>query len=111
MTQPTPRITLFLDWLQRERGLEFPSYEALWQWSVTDLEGFWGAVWAFFDLQSPTPFTRVLDASRMPGARWFDGAQVNYAQQALRHTQAADADGHPAIVFQNERMTAPATLA
>ena len=111
MTQPTPRITLFLDWLRRERGLEFASYEALWQWSVTDLEGFWGAVWAFFDLQSPTPFTRVLDAPRMPGARWFEGAQVNYAQQALRHAQAADAAGHPAIVFQNERMTAPDELA
>jgi acetoacetyl-CoA synthetase len=52
----------------------------------------------------------VLDAERMPGARWFEGAQVNYAQQVFRHADAAHAAGHPAIVFPDERM-APAPCA
>ena len=43
----------------------------------------------------------------MPGARWFPGAQLNFARQALRHADEAHAAGHPAIVFQNERLAAP----
>ncbi len=107
MPQPTPRITLYLDWLARERGLCFANYEALWSWSVTDLEGFWRSIWDYFDIQSPSPFDRVIGPRVMPGAQWFQGAQVNYTQQVFRHAQVAHAAGQPAIVFQNERMNAP----
>ena len=67
-------------------------------------------MWDYFDIQSPTPHRTVLENPVMPGAVWFPGAQVNYAQQALRHAAAADAAGQPAIVFQHEAMDAPATI-
>ncbi|HEY0858385.1 MAG TPA: acetoacetate--CoA ligase [Albitalea sp.] len=109
MSPPAPRILHFTRWLARERGLRFDptsheGYDALWRWSVGDLRAFWSALWDYFDLQSPTPYRNVLDDDVMPGARWFDGAQLNYAQQVFRHADAAHAAGHPAIVFQNEAM-------
>ncbi|MFO1326246.1 MAG: acetoacetate--CoA ligase [Rubrivivax sp.] len=110
MTLPAPQILRFERFLRDTRGLRFPHYEAMWRWSVDDLPGFWGALWDFFDIRSPTPHRCVLEAPVMPGARWFPGAQVNYARQVLRHADAAHAAGHPAIVFQNERMNAPVEL-
>ena len=108
-TQPIPRMTLYRQWLDQTQGLRFDSYEALWQWSVRDLHGFWRSIWQYFDLQSPTPYGTELVARVMPGAQWFPGAQVNFAQQVFRHTAAAHAAGRPAIVFQNERMAAAGT--
>ncbi|MBN8907220.1 MAG: AMP-binding protein, partial [Rhodospirillales bacterium] len=99
---PTPVITRFRDWLRQERNLRFADYEAMHRWSVDDLPAFWGAVWAFEDIVSPTPFASVLGDSRMPGAEWFAGAQVNYARQVFRHCEAAHADGQPAIVAEDE---------
>jgi acetoacetyl-CoA synthetase len=64
----------------RERGLG--SYDELWRWSVTDLEGFWGAIWDFFGVQGE--YDRVLASDRMPGAEWFPGARVNYAEHLFR---------------------------
>ncbi|MDH4050388.1 MAG: acetoacetate--CoA ligase, partial [Rubrivivax sp.] len=110
MSRLPSRIDAYEGWLQTTHGLRFDDYEALWRWSVTDLDAFWASIWAYFDLQSPTPRSAVLDGDRMPGARWFPGAQTNFAQQALRHADAAHAGGHPAIVYQNERLAAPATL-
>ena len=89
------------------RDLQFASYDELWHWSTTDLAGFWSSIWEFFGVESPTPWRCVIEAEVMPGAKWFPGAQVNYAQQVLRHADAAHAAGQPAIVFQNERMAAP----
>jgi acetoacetyl-CoA synthetase len=109
MTLPEARILRYARWLAEHRGLHFDptttaGYDAMWRWSVDDLEAFWGSIWDYFDIQSPTPHARVLAEAVMPGARWFEGAQVNYARQVLRHADAAQAAGHPAIVFQNERM-------
>jgi acetoacetyl-CoA synthetase len=78
-------LTAFNRWLNRERGLDFATYEALWQWSVRDLESFWGALWEYFQVRSSAPFTRVLGRREMPGAEWFPGAQLNYAEHALSH--------------------------
>ncbi|MCK6424194.1 MAG: acetoacetate--CoA ligase [Burkholderiaceae bacterium] len=104
MPLPEPRITLYQRWLAEQRGLRFDSYDALWQWSVTDLDGFWRSIWDYFDLRSPAPPEAVLAEERMPGARWFPGTQVNYARQVFRHADAAYGAGHPAIVFRNEWM-------
>jgi acetoacetyl-CoA synthetase len=77
-------VTAFIEWLARERGKNFADYSALWRWSVEDLEGFWQALWDYFQIQSSTPPTRVLGRRGMPGAQWFPGARLNYAQHVLR---------------------------
>lgn len=101
-----PQIRLYQDWLRMQRGLSFESYDALWRWSVSDLDAFWQSIWDCFGIYSPTPHAAVLAENRMPGARWFPGAQVNYVQQVLRHAQMAHAAGFPAIVSHNERSLA-----
>ena len=98
-----PQIRLYQNWLRDERGLPFDDYDALWRWSVTDLDAFWQSVWDYFEIESPTPHTAVLARNTMPGAEWFPGAQVNYARQALRHVDAAHAAGLPAIISRNEK--------
>ncbi len=105
MSKPpfVPRLRLYQDWLRRERGLSFDSYDALWRWSVTDLAGFWQSIWDYFELQSPNATTRVLAEEKMPGARWFEGTQLNFARQVFRHAQPAHAAGQPAIVSRNEK--------
>ncbi|MFZ9334898.1 MAG: acetoacetate--CoA ligase [Burkholderiaceae bacterium] len=99
----TPLIRLYTDWLRDQRGLRFDSYDALWQWSVTDLNAYWQSIWDYFELRSPTPHTAVLQANVMPGAKWFPGAQVNLAQQVMRHVQPAGAAGLMALISRNER--------
>ncbi len=83
------RIGDFLRWLGEHRGLDFPGYQELWQWSVDDLPGFWSAVWEFFDLGPHGP---ALGRATMPGAEWFPGTAVNYAQAVLRMPGIADDD-------------------
>ncbi len=78
-------LTAFTRWLATERGKAFGSYAELWQWSIDDLEGFWQAIWDYFKVESSAPHSRVLADRRMPGAKWFPGARLNYAQHALRH--------------------------
>jgi acetoacetyl-CoA synthetase len=97
-----PQIRLYQDWLRDKRGLAFASYGELWQWSVEHLPDFWQSVWDYFDLRSPTHARAVLVGNEMPGARWFEGAQINYVNQVLRHVEAAHAAGLPAIVARNE---------
>lgn len=98
-----PQIRLYQDWLRDERGLQFDSYDALWRWSITELDAFWQSMWDYFEIESPTPHTAALAVNTMPGAQWFPGAQVNYARQALRHVDAAHAAGLPAIISRNEK--------
>jgi acetoacetyl-CoA synthetase len=94
------RMAAFIRWLDTERGLNFHDYNALWDWSVTDLDAFWAAIWEFFDLRASAPHTAVLTERRMPGAVWFPGARLNFAENILRAAQAApDA---PALIVQSE---------
>lgn len=79
------RIAGFLRWLASERQLRFDDYDALWQWSVTDLDGFWDAIRAHFDIRFDTQPSCVLGRREMPGATWFEGATLNYVQQVFRH--------------------------
>ena len=69
-------LTRFERWLNETRGLSFADYEELRRWSVTDLEGFWSAIWDYFNVISDTPYETVLDHRVMPGARWFDGTRA-----------------------------------
>ncbi|HEY7379587.1 MAG TPA: acetoacetate--CoA ligase [Gaiella sp.] len=83
-------LTRYTRWLAETRGLELPDYHALWRWSVTDLEAFWATIWEFFDVQAATPYDRVLTSHEMPGARWFPGVTLNYAQHLFRGHDAAE---------------------
>jgi acetoacetyl-CoA synthetase len=94
-------VARFLRWLAAERGHAFANYDELWRWSVTDLDGFWAAVWDFFEVRSTTPYERVVSSREMPGAMWFEGSRVNYAEHLLRHESAA-APGEAAIVHSSE---------
>jgi acetoacetyl-CoA synthetase len=77
-------ITRFARWVADTRGVDVTgSYEALWRWSVDDLEGFWAAIWEYFDVRAATPYEQVLASREMPGARWFPGATLNYTENLL----------------------------
>ena len=91
-------LTRYLKWLA-ERGRKFDDYEALWRWSVSDLPAFWQSMVDFCGLQFTAPPTGVLGKHEMPGAEWFPGARLNYAQHALRHERP----GEDAIVHLSER--------
>ena len=80
----------YLEWLRAERGLDFPGYEELWSWSVSDLEGFWSSIWEYFEVRAHTPYERVLGSREMPGAEWFPGARLNYAEHMLGREEDAD---------------------
>jgi len=77
-------LTRYMRWLEAERGLAFAGYHDLWQWSVTDLEAFWGTIWSFFDVRASRPYERILGARSMPGACWFEGAELSYAEHIFR---------------------------
>src|SRR5215469_9832065 len=92
-------LTAYQRWLQREKGLTFATYEDLWSWSVGDLEALWQSLWDYFEVQSSAPHERVLASRQMPGAKWFPGARLNYAQHALRYERP----GADALMFLSER--------
>ncbi len=106
MPSPEPQITRYLRWLAQHHRLRFDTYDALWQWSVTDLEAFWGSIWDYLAIESPTPRHTVLADGRVPGAVWFPGVQLNYARQVFRHADAAHGADIPAILFRNEALHA-----
>lgn len=78
-------LARFTRWVEDRLERKFSSYEELWQWSTTDIEGFWAAVWEYFEIIAATPYNRVLDGDLMPDVRWFPGASLNYAQHVFRH--------------------------
>ncbi|WP_328465359.1 acetoacetate--CoA ligase [Actinoplanes sp. NBC_00393] len=78
------RIGRYLAWLEQERGLSFADYQALWEWSVTDLTAFWQSIWDHFEVVAHDQPTAVLGEAAMPGATWFPGATLNYAENVLR---------------------------
>ena len=86
------RIGAYLSWLEGERGLRFADYDALLRWSIDELDAFWQSVWDHFGVRSSTAPGRVLAEAAMPGARWFPGARLNWAQHALRLEQRGDED-------------------
>jgi acetoacetyl-CoA synthetase len=79
----TTRLGRFIDSLERRAGRPLTEYEDAWAWSVENLEDFWAAIWEEFDIPSSQPYVRVLAERAMPGARWFEGARLNYAELIL----------------------------
>jgi len=76
-------MTRYMRWLEAERGLSFEGYDDLWRWSVDELEDFWASIWDFFEVRSSAGYSSVLPERVMPGARWFEGAELNYAEHVL----------------------------
>ena len=89
----------YMRWLNSEKGYAFRERNDVWEWSVTNLEAFWVSIWEFFHVQASTPYSTVLAKRTMPGAQWFVGAKLNYAQYLLSQAQ----DQYPALLFQSER--------
>ena len=92
------RLTEYRRWLAAERGVELDGYEALWRWSVEDLEAFWRSIWDYFGVRSSQPPGDVLADRTMPGAKWFPGTQVNYAE----HVLSGKPEDRVAILHQSE---------
>ncbi|MGA2452760.1 MAG: acetoacetate--CoA ligase [Solirubrobacteraceae bacterium] len=89
MWEPSPEqlqsveMARFMDWVAARRGEPFADYDELWRWSVDELEEFWASVWEFCGVRASKPYERVLASREMPGTRWFEGAQLNYAENLL----------------------------
>ena len=82
-------LTAYERWLAAERGLDFGGdYQALWRWSVTELEDFWSSIWEHFGVRASVPYDRILASREMPGAEWFPGARLNYAENMLAEKPA-----------------------
>jgi len=79
----TTEIGRYVTWLERERGLPFANYDELQRWSVDDLESFWATIWDFGGVKAHAPYTSVLASDAMPGATWFPGARLNFAEHLV----------------------------
>jgi acetoacetyl-CoA synthetase len=112
------RLTHYQGWLE-ERGLiAAHSYSELWNWSVEDPGRFWDSVWKYFEVKAHTPYEVALADSSMPGARWFPGATLNYAEHALSgldpervHVIAVDESGARRDLSGNELTTQVGAMA
>lgn len=94
-------VTQYMRWLEHEKGLRFQTREELWAWSVDSLEEFWASIWQYFQIKSSKPYTVVLAERKMPGADWFVGAELNYAEHVFRNASPQQ----PALLFRSERQS------
>jgi acetoacetyl-CoA synthetase len=84
------QIGRFMEFAERRCSQRFTGYDDLWRWSVQDLEGFWGSIWDFFQLRAHAPYERVLASREMPGAVWFPGVRLNYAEHLVGRDEDTD---------------------
>ncbi|KAF0220512.1 MAG: acetoacetyl-CoA [Geobacteraceae bacterium] len=95
-------LTRFMAFVNRRHGTKFRCYDELYRWSVEDIPAFWGAVWEFGGvIASQGCDTVVDDLTRMPGARWFLGSRLNFAENLLRYR-----DDRVALIFKGEERPA-----
>jgi acetoacetyl-CoA synthetase len=92
------RLAAFINWIEAKHGLHFPDYASLWQWSVTETEAFWRAMWDFFGIAADGSPERVLASNTMPGADWFPDTHLNYTEHIFRNKTAA----YPALIAHSE---------
>ncbi|MFT5798061.1 MAG: acetoacetyl-CoA synthetase [Candidatus Azotimanducaceae bacterium] len=93
----------FERWLETNRDLKFKDYNAMWEWSISDLDGFWSAIWEYFDILHSEGYASVVENPDVATAKWLTGARLNYAENILRH--AATDPNRDAIVVQSETFT------
>ena len=93
-------LTKFTEFAEKRTGKTFLNYQELWEWSVGDVAGFWETIWHYFGIKSSSDYTSVLKEEVMPGAQWFSGAELNFAEHLLRHEQS----GQTALYYSNENL-------
>jgi acetoacetyl-CoA synthetase len=96
--QAASNIARFIDGLNRTHGLQISTYSQLYQWSVTEISDFWAVMWEFAGIRASQSYDTVIDdLHRFPGAKWFPGARLNFAENLLRYR-----DDRPALIFRGE---------
>jgi acetoacetyl-CoA synthetase len=93
------RMTSFMRWVETRRKRRFADYAELWEWSSSEIEEFWADIWEFCGVRSSRPYERVLGSHEMPGASWFEGARLNYAENMLLRDRDPD---EPAVLHTSE---------
>jgi acetoacetyl-CoA synthetase len=91
-------LTAYIDWLRAERGVDVAAYPELWRWSVADLEAFWNSIFDYFEVEYDGERGPALASRQMPGAEWFPGVRLNWAERAF----AGKADDQVAILHSSE---------
>ncbi|CAA9446275.1 MAG: Acetoacetyl-CoA synthetase [uncultured Rubrobacteraceae bacterium] len=91
-------LARYMEWLEREKGLSFAGYNELWEWSVEELEEFWASIWEYFEVESSSSYEEVLKERKMPGAAWFAGTDLNYAEHVFRNARLDE----PAVMYRSE---------
>jgi acetoacetyl-CoA synthetase len=91
-------VSRFIDYVNGKQSRKLKTFADLYQWSVESTPDFWARMWEFADLKSSRGYDQVVDdLKKMPGARWFSGARLNFAENLLRYR-----DDHPAFIFRGE---------
>ena len=91
-------IYRFIQFINQKYGTDFQEYRPLYQWSIDNIPDFWASMWEFADIKYSKPYDRVIDdVNKMPGAKWFEGARLNFAENLLRFR-----DDHKAFIFRGE---------
>lgn len=93
-------LTSYMQWLSEKKGVTVHNYQELWQWSVDELEDFWESIWQYCGVQASKGYESVLNKREMPGAKWFKGSRLNYAENVFKNFQ----DEKTAIYFRSERL-------
>jgi acetoacetyl-CoA synthetase len=91
-------LASYMEWLKSDKGLSFEDYNSLWEWSVTEIEDFWQSIWEYLEIETSKSYTKVLSERTMPGANWFIGSELNYAEHVFRNMSSE----RPALMFQSE---------
>jgi acetoacetyl-CoA synthetase len=92
----------YIRWLETARGQTFNDYNALWEWSTTEIEEFWTSISAFFNVSFSHPPSEILKERKQPGAEWFVGARMNYTDRMF--ARAEQHPDEPALIVQSQTM-------
>ena len=88
----------FMDFINKKHEQNFTEYDTLYRWSIDNISDFWSSMWEFADIKASVPYSEVIDdPQKMPGAKWFTGARLNFAENLLRYR-----DDHVALIFKGE---------
>ncbi|MCP4608484.1 MAG: AMP-binding protein, partial [Planctomycetes bacterium] len=99
-TKKQANMTRFVEFINERHAMSLVSYDDLYQWSIENIPEFWAAVWEFTEIKSSSDYDVVIDDIRkFPGAKWFEGSRLNYAENLLRHR-----DDHLAFIFRGENL-------